>query len=75
MLDLTKPVRTRSGKRVYNIVVKRYSCGAEVTYPIKGTVILREKPLKTEYNIWSLDGIWDVVENRHPELDLIQMEI
>ena len=64
--------RTKSGKRVIGLqFVPRNSVGALVTYPIKGTIVRNEKPLKTEYCIWSVDGKVDVVWNRCPEDDLI----
>jgi hypothetical protein len=62
MIDLKKKYKTRSGRRVINLsYVPLNSAGKKVTYPVKGTVVLREKPLKTTYMIWSEDGYADVV--------------
>lgn len=48
---------TRNGKRVVGIkIVEKNSAGRPVTYPVKGTIILREKHLKTKYQIWSIYG-------------------
>jgi len=53
---------TCNGKRVVGIRIMRHnSLGNEVTYPVKGTIILREKPLKTEYAVWSIYGEANVV--------------
>jgi len=61
MIDLTKTY-TCGGKRVLGLQIVRYnSAGNEVTYPVKGSVVICEKPFKTEYRIWSIDGIADVV--------------
>jgi hypothetical protein len=50
-------LRTRNGKRVVNIQYKPYnSSGNLVTFPLKGTIILSEKPLKTTYQIFSIEG-------------------
>lgn len=60
---------TCGGHRVIGLhVALRNSVGDEVTYPVKGSVVLREKPLRTEYRIWSLDGRADVVWNRGENL-------
>lgn len=60
-IDPTKTY-TCNGKRVIGLEIKHYNdVGDEVTYPVKGTIILREKPFKTKYTIWSLDGRADVV--------------
>ena len=46
-----------NGKQVIGLSIELYnSCGREVTFPVKGTVVLRAKPYKTEYRIWTLDG-------------------
>jgi hypothetical protein len=60
-IDITKKY-TCGGKRVVDLqIVTHNSCGQQVTYPVKGSVVVREKPLKLEYRIWSMDGIADVV--------------
>lgn len=53
---------TCNGKRVICLsIVTHNSAGEKVTYPVKGSVVVREKPLKLEYRIWSIDGEADVV--------------
>lgn len=60
-IDPTKEYMCK-GKRVINLHIELYnSCGDEVTYPVKGNIVVREKPFKTEYCIWSLSGLADVV--------------
>lgn len=60
---------TCNGKRVVFLSVKLHNdAGDEVTYPVRGTVIVREKPLKTSYRIWSLDGRADVVFSKGHDL-------
>ena len=72
MIDINKTYRTAEGKRVYNLnYVPFNSCGEKVTYPIKGSIIVREKPFKTRYQIWSEDGITDVVFGKNKKDDLI----
>ena len=56
MIDPTKKY-TCGGCRVENISINHNP----VTYPVRGTIVLREKPRKTTYAIWSPDGIADVV--------------
>lgn len=46
------------------------SCGNKVTFPYKGTIVLREKPLKTEYCIWTEDGKVDPIWGKRSEKDL-----
>lgn len=71
-IDIRKPLKTRSGKRVINVVRKTYNdIGDEVTYPLKGTIILGEKPLKTTYHIWSNEGISDIVFRNMSDKDLV----
>lgn len=75
-IDVTKPHRTRSGKRVICMELVLYGDqGQEYTYPVKGTIVDREaKPgsrEKLRYAIWSLDGRADVVFGHHREDDLI----
>jgi len=49
--------RTRSGKRVINILREpRNSCGSLVTFPIKGSIVEREKPIRLRYQIWTDTG-------------------
>ena len=68
-----KHYRTRSGRRVCNIhIVLTNSTGAEVTFPVKGTIVLKEKPWKATYGIWTLDGRASVMKDATP-LDLIEV--
>jgi hypothetical protein len=56
-IDISKPYRTRSGLRVIGLCrTPRNSCGTLVTYPIKGTVVLRERPWRTKYAVWTDEG-------------------
>lgn len=72
MLDITRPLHTKSGKRVIGLKIKEHNCvGNKVTYPLKGSIVIREKPLKLEYCIWTLDGIYDIVFNTHEEMNLV----
>jgi len=60
MLDINKKYKTRSGKRVINLMYNPFnSNGDVVTYPLKGTVIISEDPWKTMYCIWSEDGLYN----------------
>ena len=76
-IDPTKNYKTRNGKRIVNLHIEMENgCGHEVTYPIKGSVVLSEAPLKTSYEIWSLDGRKNVLPDSAchgtpSELDLI----
>lgn len=68
MIDINKKY-TCAGKRVICLRIKRYNdAGNEVTYPVKGIVVLQEKPLRTACRIWSIDGIADVVWNKGDNL-------
>lgn len=71
-IDPDKQYYTREGYQVINLhIVMENSVGDEVTYPVKGTVVVRTKPYKTEYHIWSLDGRRDVVFGNHSQGDLV----
>jgi len=60
-IDPTKKYKC-GGKPVENIVIKlTNSCGNEVTYPVKGSIVVRKNPLTLKYAVWSLDGLADVV--------------
>lgn len=65
---------TYNGKRVIiHDIVLYNSCGNEVTYPVKCTVIMNEKPRKTKFKIFSLDGREDVVwGNGHKLIEVQQ---
>lgn len=67
MLDLARPMRTRSGKRVINLVFKPLNdVGDVVTFPIKGSVVVREKPLRLRYATWTEHGAASVFREAHP---------
>ena len=73
MIDITKTYTTRTGKRVVGLQYKPYNdYGEAVTYPFKGTIIRREKPLKTSYAIWDENGRYDVVWSTHND-DLVEV--
>jgi hypothetical protein len=62
VIDIKKRHETADGQRVLNLhYVPFNSAGGKVTYPIKGSIVRREKPIKLEYAIWSEDGEADVV--------------
>jgi len=68
-IDLDVTYRTRSSKRVINLERTLYnSNGNEVTFPVKGSVVVREKPFKSEYQIWTLDGRADVLNKSDDDL-------
>ena len=78
MIDLNKKYKTRDGCRVELHAIKlQNNCGRDVTYPVKGTIYLNAKKnwghQKTEYMIWSIDGIIDVVFGMNREHDLIEV--
>ena len=65
MIDITKKY-TCNGKRVIGLAIVTHVTYADgtkypVTYPVKGSVVIREKPRKLEFRIWSIDGLADVV--------------
>ena len=43
-------------------------------YPIKGTIIFREKPSKAEYFIWLEDSTTDIVWNDNSHLNLVKIK-
>lgn len=70
-MKLPKEMRTKGGLRVINLEYKPLnSVGNEVTFPIKGTIIIREKPRKTEYNIWRKDGRLSIFKETKKDLDI-----
>ena len=69
MVDITKQYVTRTGKRVINLLYVPFnSVGNRVTYPIKGSVVEREKPLKLRYQVWSVEGNADVLKKSNDDL-------
>jgi len=74
MIDPKKTYQTRAGQRVINIsIVLKNSAGRFVTYPVKGSVVVREKPYQLVYHIWSLSGRSNVVWP-DPENDLVEVK-
>jgi hypothetical protein len=68
-IDPAKTYRTRDGKRVEGLqIVLHNSVGEEVTYPVKGTIIVRESPMRKEYAIWTLDGRADLFNESKNDL-------
>ena len=56
-INIGREHRTRDGKRVIGLqCVLHNSCGREVTFPIKGSIVVREKPFHTRFALWTLDG-------------------
>jgi len=69
MIDINKTYKTKSGKRVFGLkIVMQNSCGRDVTFPVKGTIILSEKPRRTSYAIWTLEGRADVLKETGRDL-------
>jgi hypothetical protein len=74
-IDLTKPLRTRSGyKVIHPELVLHNGAGREVTYPIKGSILVpgRREP---RFCIWSLDGRTQVVHSPVRDDDLVECDI
>lgn len=72
MLDLTKEY-TCNGKRVVGLrytplVTCPNGTVIKVTYPIKGSIVAREKPMKLVNQTWSEDGVADIVWGKGPNL-------
>ncbi len=75
MIDLTKKYKTANGKRVINLKsVPLNDAGCAVTYPIKGSIVIKEKPLELVYCIWSTEGVYDVVWGSKPGLNLVEVK-
>ena len=71
-VKMDKHYKTINGRTVIILEIRTHnSAGKEVTYPVKGTIILQDKPLKTRYEIWSINGFIDVV-NPGRECDLVE---
>jgi hypothetical protein len=49
--------KTRDGKTVIGLQYKpRNDAGKIATFPIKGSIVVREKPRLMKYNIWTMEG-------------------
>lgn len=71
-IDINKKY-TCNGYPVMGIVIEEFnSCGDLVTYPVKGTVMISQR--KRRYMIWSIEGQNDVVWNKNPNWDLVEVE-
>lgn len=72
MIDITKEYRTKSGKKIIGLsYIPLNNYDNKVTYPIKGSIVVKEKPLKLKYQIWSEDGKVDIVWNNNSKEDLV----
>ena len=76
MIDINAEYRTKSGKKVIGLIYKSLNdIGAKVTYPIKGSILIKDKPICSyRYAIWSADGISDVVWGNSSQDDLVKVE-
>lgn len=55
-IDINKKYTFR-GRPVINMTIELYSeTGEEYTYPIKGDVVIKQKPFTTRWTCWTLDG-------------------
>jgi hypothetical protein len=70
-IDPKKTYKTRDGKRVIGLAIQLHNAnGNEVTFPVKGSIVVRTKPFKTIYAVWTLDGRHSVL--KESEHDLIE---
>jgi len=68
--------QTVSGKRVIYLVYEAIgSAGNKVTFPIKGTIVVREKPWKTEYQIWTPGGKARPIGDHPDDLRVVPKEL
>lgn len=58
--------RTRNGKRV---VVTDHNRKTTSDFPVEGSIILREKPLRTDWQTWKLNGQIQVIGTS--DLDIV----
>jgi hypothetical protein len=73
MIDLNKKYKTRNGcKVILHDIVLFNSVGGKVSYPVKGTVIVKDKPRKTTMMIWSEEGLSDIVWGSNKGFDLVE---
>jgi hypothetical protein len=70
-VDPSLTYKTRSGKRLIRLNLTCWnSAGSLVTYPVKASVVLKEKPLKLGYMIWSIEGKRNVMQESEDDLVL-----
>lgn len=56
-IDITAPQVTVNGKRITGLArEEKNGNGRRVTYPLKGSVVIREKPLKLQFCTWTEMG-------------------
>lgn len=71
-IDVNKPLRTRSGRKVICPHLKLYnSHGDEYTFPIKGSIDNGPRKQPT-FCIWTLDGRVSVLTDKPHKNDLVQ---
>ncbi len=75
MVTPTKKYQTVDGRSVINIhIIPKNSAGHRVTYPVKGTIVTKTRKRTTySYEIWSIDGINDVVWGKNNHLNLVEL--
>lgn len=60
-IDKNKQYTYNGKKVIIHDIILYNSCGNEVTYPVKVTIVISEKPRKIKLKLFSLDGREDVV--------------
>lgn len=61
---------TKSGKRIIGMRFRPFNdIGNPVTFPIKGSIVLREKPFKCTYQIWTVEGRASIFEETEEDID------
>lgn len=56
-IDTNKTYKTRNGKDIVGLTIQLTNeNGNEVTFPVKASIVVRKKPYKTRYQIFTLDG-------------------
>lgn len=79
-INTKKIYKTRNGKRVCNLkIVMENGLGNEVTFPVKGGIVIKENPLKMKNEIWTLCGKNSVLPdsacyNSPSQFDLIEVD-
>ncbi len=72
-IDPAKEYQTKSGFRVIDLSIQlENSNGSEVTFPVKGSIVTKEKPLQVTYHIWTLDGRSSVMAASQKDLVLVK---
>jgi hypothetical protein len=69
-MKLPTELKTKSGHRIIGVKYEEYnSLGNKVTFPIKGSIVLREKPRKLKYCIWRKDGRENIFQETDFDID------